>query len=110
MTTARSDGFERFYREHAAAVFDLALRHGGDHTVAVDCVDAVFAELATRWRQVSDPLRFCRRAAVLFVCGSRHGRRPRQRCLPGSRLQRMTAGVASATVSAPAPAVHPGDV
>lgn len=85
MPAQRSDSFDAFYREHAPAVFDLALRHGGDHTIAIDCVDAVFAALAGRWRQTSDPLRFCRRAAVLFVCGSRpHGFRPR-RCHPNAR-------------------------
>lgn len=79
----RSDSFEAFYREHAPTVFDLALRHGGDRTIATDCVDAVFAALAGRWRQISDPARFCRRAAVLFVCGThRSGRALRRRCRP----------------------------
>ena len=83
MTSQRSDSFDAFYSEHAPALFDLALRHGGDHTVAIDCVDTVFAALASRWLQISDPVRFCRRAAVLFVCGSRrHRRRPRHGCTP----------------------------
>lgn len=68
---AGSSDFAAFYRAQAPAVFDLALRHGGDHAVAADCVDAVFSELAGHWRRVSDPVRFSRRAAVLFLCGSR---------------------------------------
>jgi hypothetical protein len=87
----RSDSFDAFYSEHAPALFDLALRHGGDHTIAIDCVDTVFAALASRWLQISDPVRFCRRAAVLFVCGSRrHRRRPRRRCRPDVRLGDVT--------------------
>ncbi len=83
MAEPRSDSFDAFYREQAPAVFDLALRHGGDHAIAVDCVDAVFAELAARWRRVSDPVRFSRRAAVLFVCGTRHRSvRMHLRCRP----------------------------
>ena len=46
VTEQLSDAFDTFHREHAPAVFDLALRHGGDHTTAVACVDAVFAELS----------------------------------------------------------------
>lgn len=84
MPAQRSDSFDAFYREHAPAVFDLALRHGGDHTIAIDCVDAVFAALASRWRQTSDPVRFCRRAAVLFVCGSRRHRYRPRRCPPNA--------------------------
>ncbi len=83
MTEQRSDSFDAFYRAQAPAVFDLALRHGGDHTIAVDCVDAVFAELAARWQQVTDPDRFSRRAAVLFVCGIRRRHvRTRLSCRP----------------------------
>lgn len=77
------DSFAAFYREQAPAVFDLALRHARDREVAADCVDAVFTELADHWRRVSDPVRFSRRAAVLFVCGRRRrdGRVP-ARCRP----------------------------
>lgn len=71
VTEQLSDAFDSFYRQQAPAVFDLALRHGGDQATAVACVDAVFGELSGRWGQISDPVRFSRRAAVLFVCGSR---------------------------------------
>lgn len=64
--------FDGFRERHAAAVFALALRHSGDDATARECVDVVFAQLADHWFYVRDPLRFTRRAAVLFVC---HGRR-----------------------------------
>lgn len=93
-TDQRSDAFQRFHREHAAAVFDLALRHSGDHTTAVACVDAVFAQLAGHWSTIGDPLRFIRRAAVLFVCGThRRGRRPARHCDPVRRRRGADATV-----------------
>jgi DNA-directed RNA polymerase specialized sigma24 family protein len=76
------NSFAVFYREQAPAVFDLAMRHGGDQDMAADCVDVVFAQLADHWRRVRDPVRFIRRTAVLFICESRRrggrplGRRP----------------------------------
>lgn len=73
-TDPRTISFEAFYRAQAPAVFELALRHAGDHRIATACVTAVFDELRGHWSRISDPLRFCRRAAVLFVCGSRRGR------------------------------------
>jgi hypothetical protein len=84
--TQLSDAFDTFYREQAPVVFDLALRHGGDHTTAIACVDAVFAELSGHWGTISDPMRFARRAAVLFVCGSRRRVGHAMRlCRPGPR-------------------------
>ena len=104
VTEQLSDGFDSFYREHAPAVFDLALRHGGDHTTAVACVDAVFAELSEHWGQIGDPLRFVRRAAVLFVCGARRRVGHAMRlCRPGPRSQsnrRPQAGLAVLTATA----------
>lgn len=85
MQTEQADGgFTVFYREQAAAVFDLALRHCGDRAVATDCVNAVFGQLSDHWMRVRDPVRFSRRAAVLYVRGSRRrgGRRPAVRCQP----------------------------
>jgi hypothetical protein len=70
-TDQRSDAFQMFRREHAPLLFDLALRHSGDHVTASACVDAVFTELSGHWSDIEDPLRFIRRAAVLFVCGAR---------------------------------------
>ena len=70
-TDPRTLEFDAFYRAQAPAVFELALRHAGDHHVATECVAAVFHELRGHWNRISDPLRFCRRAAVLFVCRSR---------------------------------------
>jgi hypothetical protein len=69
--------FEAFYAEQAPAVYELAVRHGGGREVARDCVEAVFGELAGNWRRVSDPVRFSRRAAVLFVRGTTRRRAPR---------------------------------
>lgn len=79
-----ADDFQAFYREQAPAVFDLAVRHGSGREVARDCVDAVFGELAGNWRRVSDPVRFSRRAAVLFLRGTRRhgGRALARRCRP----------------------------
>jgi hypothetical protein len=80
-----ADDFQAFYAEQAPAVYQLAVRHGGGREVARDCVEAVFAELAGNWRRVSDPVRFSRRAAVLFVRGStrrRGGRAIARRCRP----------------------------
>lgn len=73
-TDPRTISFDAFYRAQAPAVFELALRHAGDHRLATACVAAVFDELRGHWNRISDPLRFCRRAAVLFVCGSRRER------------------------------------
>jgi hypothetical protein len=77
------NGFAAFYREQAPAVFNLALRHGGDQDIAAECVDTVFTQLEGHWLHVSDPIRFSRRAAVLYVRGShrRNGRRA-VRCQP----------------------------
>jgi len=77
-------GFAVFYREQAAAVFDLALRHSGDQKMATECVDAVFGQLSDHWMRVRDPVRFSRRAAVLYVRGShrRGARRTTPRCRP----------------------------
>jgi hypothetical protein len=77
-----ADDFQTFYREQAPAVFDLAVRHGRGHEVARDCVDAVFTELAGNWRRVSDPVRFSRRAAVLFLRAPRRRSAPARRCRP----------------------------
>jgi hypothetical protein len=76
-------GFAEFYREQAPAVFDVALRHGGNQDIAAKCVDTVFSQLKGNWLHVSDPIRFSRRAAILYVRGSqrRGGRRP-VRCQP----------------------------
>jgi hypothetical protein len=71
MQTEQVDsGFAAFYRDQAPAVFDLALRHGGDQTIAAECVDTVFRGLEDHWLRVRDPIRFSRRAAVLYVRGS----------------------------------------
>lgn len=78
-------GFAAFYRDQASAVFDLALRHCGDRRVAHDCVTTVFAQLRDHWLRVRDPVRFSRRAAVLYVRGSRRrtaARRSGLRCQP----------------------------
>ena len=78
MQTEHDGGFDAFYRAQAPAVFDLALRHGGgDQEIAAECVHAVFRQLSDHWLRVRDPLRFSRRAAVLYVRGShrRGGRR-----------------------------------
>jgi hypothetical protein len=77
-------GFDVFYREQAPAVFDLALRHGGDQEMAAECVNAVFGQLSDHWMRVRDPIRFSRRAAVLYVRGShrRGTRRFTPRCQP----------------------------
>lgn len=79
-----ADDFQTFYREQAPAVFALAVRHGSGHEVARHCVETVFTELAGNWRRVSDPVRFSRRAAVLFVRGTqRRGTRAlMRRCRP----------------------------
>lgn len=79
-----ADDFQAFYREQAPAVFDLAVRHGSGQEGARVCVEAVFGELADNWRRVSDPVRFSRRAAVLFLrAGRRHGSRVlARRCRP----------------------------
>ena len=72
MQTEQTDsGFTAFYRDQASAVFDLALRHCGDRRVAQDCVTTVFAHLCNHWMRVRDPVRFSRRAAVLYVHSSR---------------------------------------
>jgi hypothetical protein len=77
-------GFAVFYREQAPAVFDLALRHGGDHEMATECVNEVFGQLSDHWMRVRDPVRFSRRAAVLYVRGlhRRGARRSTPRCQP----------------------------
>jgi hypothetical protein len=76
-------GFAAFYREQAPAVFNLALRHGGDQDIAAECVDTVFTQLEGHWLHVSDPIRFSRRAAVLYVRGShRRSNRRALRCQP----------------------------
>lgn len=85
MQTEHADGgFDAFYRAQAPAVFDLALRHGGDREIAAECVQKVFGQLSDHWVRVADPLRFSRRAAVLYVRGShrRGGRRTPVRCQP----------------------------
>ncbi|HEX6257798.1 MAG TPA: hypothetical protein VFZ70_18460 [Euzebyales bacterium] len=87
-TDQRSDAFQLFRQEQAPLLFDLALRHSGDHVTASACVDAVFSELSGHWSDIDDPLRFIRRAAVLFVC--RAHRRAlrhvvRRRRAPGTR-------------------------
>ncbi|HSK92075.1 MAG TPA: hypothetical protein VK875_12265 [Euzebyales bacterium] len=77
------DGFADFYQQQAPAVFDVALRHGGDREVAAECVHAVFGQLSEHWLRVRDPIRFSRRAAVLYVRGShRRGARRSVRCQP----------------------------
>jgi len=82
-TENANTGFAAFYREQAPAVFDLALRHGGDQGIAAECVDRVFTQLQDHWLRVSDPVRFSRRAAVLYVRGShRRGGRRAPRCQP----------------------------
>jgi hypothetical protein len=77
------DSFAVFYAEQAPAVFALALRHGGSSQVAEHCVDAVFGHLSDHWRSVRDPVRFARRAAVLFV--RRTGRPVGHRAVRGHR-------------------------
>ncbi|HSK97636.1 MAG TPA: hypothetical protein VK891_13535 [Euzebyales bacterium] len=86
MQTEHADhGFEVFYREQAPAVFDVALRHSGDQDMAAKCVDAVFGQLSDHWMRVRDPIRFSRRAAVLYVRGSH--RRGTGRAAPRCRPQ-----------------------
>jgi hypothetical protein len=76
-------GFAEFYREQAPAVFDVALRHGGNQNIAAQCVDTVFSQLEGNWLHVRDPIRFSRRAAILYVRGSqRRGWRRPLRCQP----------------------------
>ena len=86
MQTEHADGgFAAFYREQAPAVFDVALRHGGDQDIAAECVDTVFRQLEGNWLHVRDPIRFSRRAAVLYVRGShKRGGRRAPRCRPVS--------------------------
>ena len=75
--------FAAFDREQAPAVFALALRHSGDSAMARSCVNTVFGQLSDHWGRVRDPVRFSRRAAVLYVHGShRRGTRRLAGCKP----------------------------
>jgi hypothetical protein len=99
-TDQRSDTFQMFRQEQAPLLFDLALRHSGDHVTASACVDAVFSELSGHWSDIDDPLRFIRRAAVLFVCSARRRARRhavRRRRTPVARtVDRWSAQAATA--------------